>query len=176
MLCEKSTSSSARFSLALEAGAPPPKQKEKRPGWRGMHCGEGNNERKWKVWTKKYDIYHLDLFYCDQFAFKCMLQYCMSDWRFSCVQALGFAGLSQLSVHIRSRFTPIVAITTTSTQIFTHWGFFEAQNTRTDEEELYPASLYHPLPSTVSASEASILLFWSVRSTINAPWFGWHPQ
>ena len=25
MLCEKSTSSSARFSLALEAGAPPPK-------------------------------------------------------------------------------------------------------------------------------------------------------
>ena len=42
----------------------------------------------------------------------------MSEWRFSCVDVLGFAGLSQLSVHIRTRFTPIVAITATVTQIF----------------------------------------------------------
>ena len=40
----------------------------------------------------------------------------MSDWRFSGVHVLGFAGLSQLSVHIRTRFTPIVA-STIGTQI-----------------------------------------------------------
>ena len=79
MLCEKSTSVPSAIFPGFGVGRPTSKAREKRPGWRGMHCGEGNNERKWKVCTKQYDIYHLDLFYSDQFPFKCYSTACQTE-------------------------------------------------------------------------------------------------